>query len=869
MSVSTTAVTSASQLASKPLEDTPLIAEQPTASSSVDLKNITNAEFMAAVFPILIEGSFPAICSKKGDPSGGGWPAKRGDLFVDGLSINNNNYLGCSSFNLDNDGSLNVRKEYFVANHFLMLDDLGGKFPLECLGDFEPSWLIETSPGNHQAGIIFSEPLVDGELATQLLDAIIKAGLSDPGASGPMSRWARLPVGINGKMKYADKLGKPFQCKLVKFQPENRYTQEEVIMGLKLELEPRAGKKGHSTSLPPTPQGNEVFTPKAIENPALTAIKSRGLYKKSLGSGKHDITCPWLEEHTDALDSGTAYFEPNEQFAIGGFCCQHSHRHDFHIGDLLEVLKINNIEARHKPIIRLVAGEIERIVDTVERELADTGNLYQCGSLIARVKTDSLTGNPVIAPVTKEVLTRMLSSALIWEKPDGRSKSWVRCDPPTRHVAILYDTQDFNHLPMLAGLTRQPYFRENDGKLITEAGYDSISHLFGVFDSKAYSIPTKPTLTDAQEALVLLTDLLVEFHFVSDTDKAAALSAIFTAVTRPTLDLAPAFHVRAPIFGSGKTYLCDLIGAFAAPGGNAKVSYPSTSEEATKVILSLLMTGPGVIEFDDMDSDWIPHGTIKRMLTADKITDRILGYSKTATVSTRTLFLGSGNNVGPIRDLLRRVLTIHVDPRVATPATMTYQGSPVSKVREQREKYISAVFTIILAWREAGQQKSNSQSIVSYSGSWSDYCRHPLIWLGLPDPVTALLEQVAHDPDAEILINLFSEWYMEFNSKPTTVRKLVDTAQEDNPDLLDALHEFPIVERGNINRSKLGRMLKRNANRIVGDFELKKTTADGRTAWQVVQVADTGLSSLTEEQKRRLADRAGIQERLGLDKYDM
>ena len=758
MSVSTTAVTSVSQLASKPLEDTPLIAEQPTASSSVDLKNITNAEFMAAVFPILIEGSFPAICSKKGDPSGGGWPAKRGDLFVDGLSINNNNYLGCSSFNLDNDGSLNVRKEYFVANHFLMLDDLGGKFPLECLGDFEPSWLIETSPGNHQAGIIFSEPLVDGERATQLLDAIIKAGLSDPGASGPMSRWAKLPVGINGKMKYADKLGNPFQCKLVKFQPENRYTPEAVIMGLKLELEPRAGKKGHSTSLPPTPQGNEVFTPKAIENPALTAIKSRGLYKKSLGSGKHDITCPWLEEHTDALDSGTAYFEPNEQFAIGGFCCQHSHRHDFHIGDLLEVLKINNIEARHKPIIRLVAGEIERIVDTVERELADTGNLYQCGSLIARVKTDPLTGNPVIVPVTREALTRKLSSLLIWEKFDGRTKGWVRCDPPVRHISILFDAQNFKHLPSLAGVTRQPYFRESDGQLVTETGYDPISNLFGVFDSKAYNIPANPTWEMAQEALDLLTDLLVEFHFVADTDKAAALSAIFTAVTRPTLDFAPAYHNKAPVFGSGKTYLCDLFGVFAAPGGNAKVSYPATSEEATKVMLSLLMTGPAVIEFDDMDTDWIPHGTIKRMLTADKITDRILGYSKTATVSTRTLFLGSGNNVGPIRDLLRRVLTINIDPRVATPATMVYQEDPVKKVREQREKYISAVFTIILAWRKAGSPKSNIQNIVTYSGSWSDYCRHPLMWLGQPDPATSLLEQVTHDPDAEILTTLLTEW---------------------------------------------------------------------------------------------------------------
>jgi len=46
-------------------------------------------------------------------------------------------------------------------------------------------------------------------------------------------------------------------------------------------------------------------------------------------------------------------------------------------------------------------------------------------------------------------------------------------------------------------------------------------------------------------------------------------------------------------------------------------SYPTTSEEATKVILSLLLTSPAVIEFDDMDTDWIPHGTIKRMLTAE------------------------------------------------------------------------------------------------------------------------------------------------------------------------------------------------------------------------------------------------------------
>ena len=248
-------------------------------------------------------------------------------------------------------------------------------------------------------------------------------------------------------------------------------------------------------------------------------------------------------------------------------------------------------------------------------------------------------------------------------------------------------------------------FRESDGELITQPGYDKTAQRFGVFDARQFVIPD-PTPDAARAALALLEELLTEFHFVAATDKAAALAAIFTAVVRPTLPHAPAFHVRAPVFGSGKTYLCELIGAFAGPGGNAKVSYPTTSEEATKVILSLLLTSPACVEFDDMDTDWIPHGTIKRMLTAEAITDRILGVSKTATVSTRTLFLGSGNNVGPIRDLLRRVLTIHLDPRCATPATMTYKGSPVDKVRQRRGVYVAAVLTIIQAWRRAGSPRA-------------------------------------------------------------------------------------------------------------------------------------------------------------------
>ena len=575
----------------------------------------------------------------------------------------------------------------------------------------------------------------------------------------------------------------------------------------------------------------------------VSALKARGLYKTPLGSGRHDVTCPWSNEHTDGADTGAAYFEPDELYPLGGFCCQHSHREKFHVRQLLEFLGVRNAEARHKPVIRIVAGDLHRVVDAAEKELANRGRHYQSGGLIVSVSTDPITGDPFIVPTSAPALTRELSVAASWEKYDGRAEDWVRCDPPMRHAAILYDAQSFRHLQPLAGVVRQPYFRESDGELITQAGYDKTSQRFGVFDPRQFVIP-EPTLEAARNAMALLEELLTEFHFVAATDKAAALSAIFTAVVRPSLEYAPAFHIKAPVFGSGKTYLCELIGTFAGPGGNAKVSYPTTSEEATKVILSLLLASPAVIEFDDMDTDWIPHGTIKRMLTADKITDRILGVSKTATVSTRTLFLGSGNNVGPVRDLLRRVLTIYIDPRCATPATMTYKNFPVEKVRKQRGRYVAAVLTIILAWRKAGSPRAPVESIVTFGGAWSDYCRHPLMWLGHPDPATALLKQVKHDPDADSLAGLMAEWRSAFGAMSTTVRKAVDRAEMSYPDLLDAMREFPVEEKGSINRSKLGWLLKKNANRIVGGLAFQQSTADGRVAWRVVEANSPPLTPL-------------------------
>ena len=56
-----------------------------------------------------------------------------------------------------------------------------------------------------------------------------------------------------------------------------------------------------------------------------------------------------------------------------------------------------------------------------------------------------------------------------------------------------------------------------------------------------------------------------------------------------------------------------------------------------------------------------------------------------------------------------------------------------------------------------------------------------------------------------------TEWPAVFGSTPTTVRKAVEAALSIHPNLLDAMREFPVEEKGEINRSKLGWLLKKNA----------------------------------------------------------
>lgn len=675
--------------------------------------------------------ALPVVVSVPGDPRiSKGWSGRPWDgkgLLSNDLSAEANNYFSLATFNRANTGEVRRKKANFYGLHAVMLDDVGTKADMSRL-KLSPSWLLETSPDNYQVGYLLREPIMDGKAAERLMNAIVAAGLSDPGASGPTARLARLPVGVNGKHAPA------FRCRLVVWAPERRYSMQDLIDGLELQVASMNAPSSATASVEERPDdGGPVLIPEPDENPVIRALKDKGLYKAPLGEGKHNITCPWVHEHSDEIDGGTAYFEPDDLYPVGGFKCLHGHCARRRIRDLMVFVQVEPRAARMKATIRVAAGEIHRVVDAAERELARCARYYQRGGMIVLLLSDPTIHETRIQDLSRPALARALAAVANWEKFNQRAQGWVRTDPPPRHVEILFDLPKYDHLPSLIGLTRQPYLR-SDGSLMSAPGYDPATQLLGVFDQRAFSVPDHPTLAQAAAALALLKDLLAEFSFPRETDLAAALSAILTATVRPSLPYAPMFHVLAHMVGSGKSYLCKVFTAFATAQRGTPTTFPGDDEECRKLLLAQLLGSPAVMEFDNLTSDLIPHKSLCTVLTSEYFCGRILGVSKTATVSTRTLFLSSGNNVGPVQDMARRCVTIRLSPQCEVPAARSFKRPDlVREVLSERGRYVSAALTIVRAWIAAGNPRNACKHLAGYD-DWSELCRQPLLWLGFPTP---------------------------------------------------------------------------------------------------------------------------------------
>jgi hypothetical protein len=367
------------------LEDVKRKAEElhkaKTDATPMNFEHLTNDQFLSAIFGNSFTSAHPLVCKKAGDPSLGGWAPSKWPCNTDHPGLNW--YTLPSLYLPDETGRYRAKKEFAVSVHAVMVDDVGTKVSAEHFATCPPSWAVETSPGNCQYGYILIEPITDLERADELKEKLIQAELCDSGATGGTARWMRMPVAINGRPKY----GAPSpRCRLVQWRPELKYSVADLYSALRLSQ--------HKATLANQSATPTLYTPIAqtqlSEDAGLVieALKTNGLYKSALGSGKHDITCPWVQGHSDSIDSGTVYFEPNQKYPTGGFKCHHSHGHLFHIRELKEFLGLGTgaVEVTQlghpqklPPALRPVpALDENHLPDAIKDAVIDLADRLQC-----------------------------------------------------------------------------------------------------------------------------------------------------------------------------------------------------------------------------------------------------------------------------------------------------------------------------------------------------------------------------------------------------------------------------------------------------------------------------------------------------------
>ena len=157
----------------------------------------------------------------------------------------------------------------------------------------------------------------------------------------------------------------------------------------------------------------------------------------------------------------------------------------------------------------------------------------------------------------------------------------------------------------------------------------------------------------------------------------------------------------------------------------------------------------------------------------------------------------------------------------------------------ERGRYVSAALTMVRAWIVAGRPKTSCKALAGF-GDWSDLCRQPLLWLGLADPTESVFQAMAEDPDRETLGRLLTAWQSVFGSAPAMVRDALNQTllyDDKHVELREVLHDIA-AERGEINRRRLGRWIRRHEGRIVDGQRFVRASGNrSAEAWRVESVS--------------------------------
>lgn len=449
------------------------------------------------------------------------------------------------------------------------------------------------------------------------------------------------------------------------------------------------------------------------------------------------------------------------------------------------------------------------------------GRIFRYGEALvyAVSEGEQRPGLSPLQPLDQGLLAALLNRAATWviTTEQGPRAARLPLDVVRDMIALPH-----HDVPVLEGVVHLPLV-QGDGTVSESQGYDPSTRLYQAVSptvqaaASGGSTSPSPSPGERAQALSLLReDLLGDFPFARESDRAHALAALLLPAVRHLMSgLTPLHLVEAPSEGTGKTLLADVVSIIATGSPVRRSALPHNEEEIRKKLTAALMDSPALVLLDNIKHP-VDSESLASVLTSEVWSDRLLGQTRMVHLPNRVLWVATGNNPVLSRELARRSVRIRLDASVEQPWLREgfRHSDLLGWVKAERPRLVAALLTLVRTWIAEGSPRGEVR-LGSFE-SWSAVVGGILASAGVPGFLGDRHEQVeVSDPDEQEWADFVALWAEGFGQVQVTGGELLELASHAGMFMLD-----PQTATQPRERSRFSRALAARRDRLYGPWRV-------------------------------------------------
>jgi len=552
-----------------------------------------------------------------------------------------------------------------------------------------------------------------------------------------------------------------------------------------------------------------------------SSLRTRGLSETeilaAITAANAERCQPPLEETELAtIANSAARYPPKPNRAAPPLDAEQEPPNDEPPPDSADAAELPRLDAGDKNLARITTAAWRAILRANDAEPF----LFRFGGMPARLERDDR-GQPVVRHLTKERMRGTLANVATWYKmvklsaqdaaEQGRQYRQVDALPPVYVVDTVLATPN-PPLPVLTGIVGAPVFGP-DGRLQLEPGYHASSQTYYMPADglRLGSVPEKPSEQELDAARrLILSELLGEFPFTSDAERAHAVALLLLPFARQMIDGATPLHlIEKPSPGTGASLMVNALHLVATGHPVTAMTEGRTDDEWRKRLTAKLLSAPAMVFVDNLRRR-LDSAALSAAITAPVWEDRLLGKSEMVRMPVLCGWVATGNNPALSNEMARRTIRIRLDARQDRPWLRTGFKHPRlgEWVKQERAELVRACLIIVQYWR-ACQAPSYTARHLGMFESWGRVMGGILANAGIPG-FLANLEEFYDSADAEsatwrACVNI---WWNVHTKTPVGTAELFQLLQENELD----------IDLGNgterSQKTRLGRLLSQQRDRV-------------------------------------------------------